>query len=239
MIKEVGRAENIIGNKYGMLTVLARAEDYKYGNNRIKTRWLCKCNYGNEVIVGKNALVSGDTISCGCIKKINGYEKFLKENNNYDTSGEYGIGYDSSGNKFYFDLDKFNVIKDFYWFVNSKGYVQNSNGKLLHNFLFPDYLIVDHINHKKFDNRSSNLRNVTGSQNMMNRSKGTNNTSGYVGVVWHKKDHRWQAQIVVNQKNIYLGQYQDINDAIRARKKAEEKYFGEYSYDNSMKKDEV
>lgn len=58
MIKEVGRAENIIGNKYGMLTVLARAEDYKYGNNRIKTRWLCKYNCGNEVIVGKNIMVS-------------------------------------------------------------------------------------------------------------------------------------------------------------------------------------
>ena len=42
-------------------------------------------------------------------------------------------------------------------------------------------------------------------------------------------------KISVNKKWYYLGLYDDINEAIKVRKEAEEKYFGEYSYDNSIK----
>ena len=46
--------------------------------------------------------------------------------------------------------------------------------------------VIDHIFHKKFDNRKSQLRFVTHSQNQMNRDIGKNNTSGYRGISWHK-----------------------------------------------------
>ena len=52
---------NEVGNKYGRLTVIERAEnDDKY------TRWKCKCDCGKEVIVRAAALRSGSTQSCGC-----------------------------------------------------------------------------------------------------------------------------------------------------------------------------
>lgn len=57
--------KNEIGNIYGYLTVIARAENDK--DNR--AQWLCKCKCGNEVIVRGKSLRSGNTKSCGCYQK--------------------------------------------------------------------------------------------------------------------------------------------------------------------------
>ena len=67
----------------------------------------------------------------------------------------------------------------------------------------------------------------------MNKEQQRNNTSGHTGITWHKKAQKWQAYIKINNKNKYLGLYDDIQDAIKAREEAEEKYFGEWSYKNS------
>jgi len=91
-------------------------------------------------------------------------------------------------------------------------------------------LVVDHINHDTLDNRKSNLRNCTRSQNSMNQRKPRNNTSGTTGVYWKKSIARWVSLIAINQNQIYLGVFKDKNDAIKARKKAEIKYFGEFLY---------
>ena len=93
---------------------------------------------------------------------------------------------------------------------------------------------VDHINHNTFDNRKSRLRVATTSQNAMNRTKGSNNTSGVTGVVWVKNRNNWKAEIKINDETIYLGSYDKFEDAVKARKEAEDKYFGEWSYDNSQ-----
>lgn len=53
----------------------------------------------------------------------------------------------------------------------------------------------------------------------------SNNTSGYKGVCWDKERKKWLAQIRLRGKHIYLGRYKNIEDAIKARKEAEEKYF--------------
>ena len=84
--------------------------------------------------------------------------------------------------------------------------------------------IIDHINQNKIDNRIDKLRDVTDQQSQMNSPLQSNNTSGVVGVCWHKKDKKWQAQIKVSRKQINLGQYVDINDAIITRKVAEHAY---------------
>jgi hypothetical protein len=95
------------------------------------------------------------------------------------------------------------------------------------------------VNHKKhpprnghkIDNRKSNLEIVTRSQNNMNCAIAKNNTSGTTGVYWSKRDEKWYARITVNYKNINLGYFDNINDAIRARKNAEIEYFKEHRYD--------
>lgn len=59
------RASNIIGERYGRLVVIARAENTKSGN----TRWLCKCDCGKEKVVAYRELKNGDTKSCGCLRE--------------------------------------------------------------------------------------------------------------------------------------------------------------------------
>lgn len=54
------------------------------------------------------------------------------------------------------------------------------------------------------------------------------NTSGHKGACWDKKCKKWAAPIMVDGRNIYLGLFSDIQDAIAAREAAEIKYFGEY-----------
>lgn len=59
---------NIVGEKYGRLTVVERAEDKVFPNGESKPRWLCLCDCGKESIVLGNSLRSGNTVSCGCYK---------------------------------------------------------------------------------------------------------------------------------------------------------------------------
>jgi hypothetical protein len=90
---------------------------------------------------------------------------------------------------------------------------------------------VDHRDADTLNNRKFNLRIVTKSQNNMNRNKQQNNKSGYKGILWyyHHGYNKWKASIRKDHKIYNLGYYDDINDAIKARKDAEIKFFGEYA----------
>ena len=90
---------------------------------------------------------------------------------------------------------------------------------------------VDHINHDTNDNRKENLRIVTRSQNQMNLSLKSNNTSGVTGIYFDNTHNCWVSKI---QNNI-LGYFHNFDEAVKIRKEAEKIYFGEYSYDESMK----
>lgn len=79
---------------------------------------------------------------------------------------------------------------------------------------------IDHINHDKLDNRINNLRVVTNKENNRNRGRATNNTSGHTGVSWHKRDQKWLASIVVDDKKKNLGRFDSKDDAIAARANA-------------------
>ena len=68
----------------------------------------------------------------------------------------------------------------------------------------------------------------------MNRGLQSNNASGATGVYWHKQSSKWVAFIQNNRKHIHLGSFENFEDAVKARKDGEEKYFGEFSYDNSQ-----
>jgi len=81
---------------------------------------------------------------------------------------------------------------------------------------------VDHINHQKTDNRWANLRDVTGSQNQRNRCAHKNNKSGVMGVIKYRG--RWVSQITVNGRNITLGSFEELSEAIICRKAAEKEH---------------
>jgi hypothetical protein len=89
----------------------------------------------------------------------------------------------------------------------------------------PDGLI-DHINGDRLDNRIENLRIADETLNARNCLRSKNNTSGHTGVTRHKAAKKWVAQITVSYKNVYLGLFDSLDDAVAARKKAEAQYFG-------------
>lgn len=237
------------GKKFGRLTVIKQAEDYVSPKGRHEARWLCECgcNEKNRIITRTSELKSKHAKSCGCLQRefMNYHNPATRLYNEYDLSGEYGIGYTSKNEEFYFDLEDYDKIKGYTWYIDNDGYVKACELKqhkniLLHRVIlsYPNCLI-DHINHKKFDNRKFNLREVTNSQNAMNHTINSNNTSGVSGVNWDKSLQKWRARITVNYNRIDLGTYVNFEDAKIARLKAEEKYFGEYSYDNSVMAGEI
>jgi hypothetical protein len=80
---------------------------------------------------------------------------------------------------------------------------------------------LDHINGDRSDNRFSNLREVCDAENRRNQARPSDNTSGHIGVYWHKRCGKWAAQIKVGPNRIHLGLFSDIADASVARKAAE------------------
>lgn len=255
--------ESLINKRFGRLLVLYQTEDYIDKNNKKYAMWHCLCNCGKEVDILQKSLKSGKTKSCGCLKKeinskrIKKYnKKYKKKYNKYDLSGEYGIGYTSKGEEFYFDLEDYDKIKNYSWSIrhsankHSDGTVDrdilkvltniyNDDGSkktlLLHQLILKtdDNHVVDHIDGNGLDNRKSNLRIATMSQNAMNRKLAYNNTSNVTGVDYVKYSGKWRARLRVNGITHCLGYYINKEDAVKARKDAEEKYFSEFSYDNS------
>ena len=83
---------------------------------------------------------------------------------------------------------------------------------------------VDHINGVTTDNRAVNLRSVSHQSNQRNMKLFRSNTSGHTGVRWNKINNKWRAVIVVDAKEINLGSFLKLDDAIKARKLAEQKF---------------
>lgn len=219
-------AKEMIGKQFGRLTVL----DTEYRNRH--SYCYCRCSCGVEKWIRADGIYSGGVISCGCyIKELLAKSRpYRRKTNQYDLSGEYGIGYTSNGIEFYFDLDDYDKIKDYCWHT-SHGYIvtQFSNSKKMvrmHNFI-TGVKMIDHKNRNRADNRRSNLREATDATNAMNKSP--KSISGVTGVNLNNRKNRWVAHICINRKIIHLGAFKDINDAIKARLEGEAKYFGEFS----------
>ncbi|MBF5091303.1 HNH endonuclease [Novosphingobium sp. NBM11] len=83
---------------------------------------------------------------------------------------------------------------------------------------------IDHINGIRTDNRPENLRIVSASENCRNQRLRQNNMSGALGVNWDKRHGRWAAKIQHDGKRHFLGRFKSKDDAIAARKAAEQQY---------------
>lgn len=120
---------------------------------------------------------------------------------------------------------------DIVGYKHSQGYLSTSVGKkayLLHRLIWfmktgnwPNQ--IDHIDHDRSNNRWKNLREVKSRDNQLNCSKSCNNTSGVTGVRTLPSG-KFCAYIMAHRKQISLGSYERIEDAISARKQAEIDY---------------
>jgi hypothetical protein len=231
--------QDLTGQIFGRLTVLEQTEDYVDCSGRHYAQWLCQCDCESHTIkkIVGNDLKQGKISSCGCVRKeVTGQRgKNHHKTNKYDLSGEYGVGWTFNTNQeFYFDLDDYEKIKDYCWYVN----VSNNYSRLVaYQGRFKRVSILgilgcsnyDHINRNPLDNRKHNLRPATHAENSRNQSLRTNNTSGVTGVSRSKSISKWIAEIRINKEHFYLGSFANKDDAIRARLNAEVKYFGEFA----------
>ena len=225
--------KNLVSKVFGKLTVLEKS-DKKYYRSFL---WKCECNCENKTIiyVSTPSLKSGNTKSCGCLhaESMKNMGENNRKLNEYDLSGEYGIGYTSKGELFYFDLEDYDKIKGYTWFYNPDNYViSNPFGKIIRmNMLVMDSngeKDVDHKNHITHDNRKINLRICEHFENIIHSKTYKNNTSGRKGVYWDKSREKWMAVITYNKNVINLGRYDSFEDAVKAREEAEQIYHKEF-----------
>lgn len=238
--------EDLTGRVFGRWLVLGQTEDYVIESGKHYARWLCECQCENKTqrAVLHRQLKQGRSSSCGCLQaEIT--RKRSKKYNTYDLTGEYGIGYTTKGEPFWFDLDDYEKIKDYCWCYDEGGYVRTSINRRhvrLHRYLMgvdDKNIFVDHKKHPprnehKVDNRKSNLRIVTPRYNVANSSLSKNNTSGVTGVTWVADRNKWKVSFPFNGKLKHIGYYNNFNDAVSKRKQLEIEHYGEYCYDISQ-----
>lgn len=94
----------------------------------------------------------------------------------------------------------------------------------------PNGMVVDHINHNTLDNRRSNLRICTYSQNSINKQKIIIGSSRYKGVKWNVKSKSWQVRISYKHTSTYIGEFKNELHAAMAYALWAKDIYGEYSF---------
>lgn len=242
--------KDITGLKFGRLTVLEKTNiKSNQPSDNGAYLWKCQCDCGNKTICyySRYALITPNGVkSCGCLYNESRY-KTGKKYCEYDLDTyDFGIGYCNNGTFFYFDKEDYDKIKDYSWWYDGRYVCAHSleNDKYttkiirLHRVVLDiedrEDINVDHKNLIRYDCRKCNLRKATDSENSWNKDYSYIRTeSGVTGV--RKNGNKWVAYISVKNKNINLGTFTKIEDAINSRKLAEEKYFGEFRFDMSNK----
>lgn len=141
----------------------------------------------------------------------------------------------------YVDANKYHMVCKNVWSAKREKTTyyavkrENVNGKqreiYIHEVLFspPNGKKCDHIDNNGLNNISKNIRYATPDENARNRRTFKNNTTGVTGVHFNKNRNVWSASIGVRLKLLWLGYFQNKDDAIVARKNAEQEYYGEFA----------
>ena len=90
--------------------------------------------------------------------------------------------------------------------------------------------MIDHINGNRSDNRLSNLRQATRSQNLTNTKLNSRNSSGFRGVSWSSSKQKWDARIRSVNKLRLLGRFKTKEEAVAAYAAASTELHGEFAY---------
>lgn len=191
--------KDYVGRRFGMLTV----QEYA-GKKDGLHRWKCRCDCGKETIVGQTSLQSGHTKSCGC-------------------KGRLPLE-DLTGRRF----GQLTVIEK----------VENEKGALCwrcrcdcgaESTVRHHYLISGHTKscgHLRKTAYKKTLQLIDGTSVTLieaNRKRLiSTNKSGCNGVYLHTKNRKWVAQVTFRKKTYYLGSYDELGEARRARKEGEQ-----------------
>ena len=241
--------EDLTGREFGHWKVLGYDSDKSTGRRKY---WICQCNCELHTIksVRADGLKNSKSSSCGCYNKEQ-TKKTIKERkttNDYDLSGDYGIGYTESGMTFLFDLEDYELIKNYKWNVNklrSNCVQANTNHTTIkmHRLILGLIKgeIADHINRDETDNRKLNLRHCSHSENMRNRDVPCRNKTGHKGVHESKGRNRYEAYVEDKcgkrvRKMFYFTTYKGKENAYKCAcewcEDTDKKFSGEFSIYN-------
>ena len=205
---------DITGQRFGKLVAIKPSEKKERCGNDF---WLCECDCGRQHICRANSLKSGNTKSCGCLK--------------FECCGQL----DLLGQKFgkLTPIEKCSSRKYGGYIVwkclcecgntclKASNQLKRSTGlscgcdtheKLrINGFNSQQYLLEDCV-------EGTNAKIIAPDTKMY-----SNNTSGTTGVSWSKTSNKWKATISFKQKIYFLGSFIEKEDAIKARRRAEER----------------
>lgn len=216
------KAIDLTGKIFGRLTVTRR----EFVEKSKDAMWLCSCECGNHKIVSSHNLKIGNTASCGCLQiesrtrprksitleSIPGYHSWHsmvdrctnQRSRLYKNWGGRGITISADW------------LKSFQNFINDMGERPSPTHS------------IDRINNDG-NYCKENCRWATKTEQSRNTRIQINNKTGITGVHWYKRDKKYRAFITVNNKPIYLGGDNSIEEAKRMRAEGELKYWGKSS----------
>lgn len=204
---------DLIGKKFGMLTVIAQAPSTDKGRNR----WVCRCDCGTEKIILGESLRRGTTVSCGCKKKTDLTGLQIGRLTVIGRSDKYG----SRGKR-----------KVQLWECRCDcGAITYKATDTLTN---PDVSMCQDCAAKYAITRArANLGFEGGTQitKIKNRSEASENLSGVRGVYLDRKTGKYRARLKFRGKLYNLGCYTMLEDAIKARRRGEEEIFDTFLAD--------
>lgn len=135
---------------------------------------------------------------------------------------------------YYFTMSDFDKIKEYCWseHINKNTGYRSLRAKVNKKVITMHKLLgfnnPDHINRNTLDNRRENLNaNVSNREQCLNQKIRKDNKYGCKGIEWRKQKNKWQARINVNGKQKYLGLFNNKEEAIISRLKAELSYYAE------------
>jgi hypothetical protein len=220
--KNDSRVKDFTGERKGTLT----AKKAVFQDNLHRWHWLYQCDCGNTVIRTPNSVRQLNRPSCGCIKNkklwvpiVDGEVIKIPL-----TNGRYAL----------IDSADLPIVEKLAWYYNPSGYADTHLSRKKHVSMHrmilsaTDNQSVDHIDHDGLNNRRSNIRLCTQSQNSMNRRAQSNNSTGIKGICFDKRRNEWHASVkagdVVKQKN-----FKAIEDAISAHTQWVKELHGDFA----------
>lgn len=161
------------------------------------------------------------------------FERTVRDPNDYEVSGDVAkiFMYDKYGNRTgtaIVDLEDLDKCLQYKWYTKKRrhtsyAYTNSKENKkrYLHRLVtgYEGNLDIDHINGNGLDNRKKNLRICSRSMNLLNQHKST------VGI-YKLPSGRYRARIQHNHKQINIGTYDTIEEALEARKAKKLELFG-------------
>lgn len=167
-------------------------------------------------------------------------ENYFYNQYRIEADGKTVIGVLSNGYEFKIDIEDLPKITEYKWYPSgrcvSNRTCMNRNGQYIHRYIMnePNGFEVDHINMDRMNNCRSNLRICNHQQNQCNQPLQSNNTSGFTGVRFYKARNKYVARIKFYGKDIHLGYYYKLIEAIQARNFGAKLLFGEFAVSDDV-----